>query len=448
MNTPHNHKTIQTLLDEHFPKGSLQALFPLLEKHEIHTLTDLKTALAKIKEDDLCAPIKSFLEACKTEGLCQICPNNGLHKIESYVAWDLWVQNKDLGWHKNALLRTPAFRSVVFGIQQALQTFKDAVNNVEAINNRPQKQFDEFELFPISKEQLIEILSWSEEQIRQFFLKPPLDDVDHRFLFTTHVSHFDDSHHAYGHHPLTPVLYSRNHDRQGHYERSTSPDVPAPLRMVTLKLPSQQMVVSDVFRFTGYKEGEKALMGKERLSLNSSKGIDTHSQKQFETLGVVCVQTTQAPTAYLEKNGLWRFGFVNEDHDHFYPDDSDEPVGLPKPAFKTASDVWCCSITDPKSVIKIMMASGLFESEKEAQAAFTQEMLENDNMALVDVGSDEIHVYMPTGITSDEENYDEIFSSPDVPKAPWREDNFIVSTKPITVDETLFEKHNWVQNQP
>lgn len=117
--------------------------------------------------------------------------------------------------------------------------------------------------------------------------------------------------------------------------------------------------------------------------------------------------------------------------------------GAPEPVWRTCTDLWANTFAAPERIVDVMMASGLYEARTEAEAVLETYCAQTHGAGIFDLGTEELHVYAPTGYGVHRDNFDTVFAAPEIPRLAWQENVYVLSTRPLGVDAELLLDHDW-----
>ena len=389
-----------------------------------------------------------LMQALRTEGLALACSNNGPRNVRAMNAWNIWVETGDVeqeayGWHKHALFTSTGFGLVngsllknMFMLDFELRkNGKTELSKDANTTKHPQSLFSESDFDLVlsrSAEDLIKAMN-GDPLIWPFFYFQN-KDMDLRCRLTHEPLSIGDD-------PLRPMLMAWTPIPP--YSRTVLPSIKPPkiARHMILELPTQTLVVADYFRVKGFTEGLVALVGHDDHLINCAKGCDERMRDYMEKAGLVIVQTSQmSPDAYGGENGIWRMGLVDNGHETFLTQDGHPTdIAAPEPLWSTCTDIWANCLADRKTVIDILMASGLHETRDAAGElldVYIEETYGANSIAMPNV--DRLHVYAPSGYGVDGK-FTKEFQANEIERREWQEDVYILSEKPLTVPEHLLE---------
>ena len=410
------------LVDACFPAGFLSSLkdgvsFPAAAND---LLGDQKWRSAT----DAC--VKPFMEMMREAGLVTACPNNGPRGVMAMTAWNQWIEGKEPEFF-NALHRAPAFemggRRVV---RHILRGDDDTLDEAAADA----------------------LLADTEQKVRAFYLEGKLnlqDKVD--ALSGCLVDQITGDYYSPGDDIYAPVLCA--HDpKTGKDEPLPLAEEPASVRHVEMQIPSGKLVMCDWLRVDGFNEGLAALAGDESHwpSINTAEGLDIRAEAYLKMAGLMIVQVgNTSPRAYADGEGVYRMGWVHEDYEELWRGD-DEYIG-PHPVWSTCTDLWANIFADREIFIDILMASGMYETRRDA-AGHVDFHCVYGNAELVEMEPGPLHVYMPTGYAVHAETFNDKFRAAELENPEWRQDYYVISRKPLTVDPELLAKDEWLVKVP
>jgi len=71
------------------------------------------------------------------------------------------------------------------------------------------------------------------------------------------------------------------------------------------------------------------------------------------------------------------------------------------------------------------------------------EYAEGYGVSMTDLGVDRLHLYLPTGHGVHVGDFNEVFRAAELEPAEWREDAYVLSTTPLTVDPAILAPCDW-----
>lgn len=227
-------------------------------------------------------------------------------------------------------------------------------------------------------------------------------------------------------------------------------DEPKMIRHLTLTLPTGRLAMADWFRVKGFTEGMKILSNEadEEYDINYADGLNQRAQAYYEQTGLVIVQVgNTSPNAYADGEGVWRMGQIFEDD--LYDDDGKRKTNSEdlEPLWETCTDLWANVFGSPEAVIKVLMASGEYDNESDAENALASYCDEAYGANIIDLRVNKIHVYAPTGYA--ENTQDEIVG---VGKGilsddDFREDKYVLSAKELPIEAGLLSDEVWEEKK-
>jgi len=386
---------------------------------------------------------QAMMDEFRDLGFLKACPNISTRGILAYKAWNDWLRGDHYAKYdhqrfEQIISMTHAFSAFERATRKAFSEMK-VENMPRDIDGR--RLHGEKVLF--ARHDVNMMINDIVSKVRENFLDPNIDPLetfdsglDRKCKMTGRNVHTMGS-------TFAPVLGGPNPDNG--YKFEIFEDIAAPniVQHLVMPLPSGKVMIADDFReIEGFQEGLEALIGEDYFEMGNAKGMDDMVEAYFAKAGMVRVFTTTSPSAYEDGDGIWRVGFVDEENDRFYNDDTRNDdtrndVEMPKKAWQAETTVWANILVDPETLSKIVFSSGQYQSIEDAAAACT-EFQQEGGRPLVDIGADELHVYMPTGYGLQGDNrFNETFKAVEIRAADWREDTYIISSTELTVDPDL-----------
>lgn len=93
-------------------------------------------------------------------------------------------------------------------------------------------------------------------------------------------------------------------------------------------------------------------------------------------------------------------------------------------------------------ILDVLMASERYPDRSDARAALDA-YAEEYGVSMVDLGVDHLNLYVPTGYGVRKGDFNEVFRAAELEPAEWREDAYVLSAAPLTVDPELLEACDW-----
>jgi hypothetical protein len=95
-------------------------------------------------------------------------------------------------------------------------------------------------------------------------------------------------------------------------------------------------------------------------------------------------------------------------------------------------------------IVDILMASDRYPDRADALMGLT-EYAQEYGVSMTDLGVDRLHLYLPTGQGIHAGDFNEVFRAAELDPAAWREDVYVLSATPLTVDPGILEDCDWVE---
>lgn len=351
--------------------------------------------------------MRGFLEA----GHLEKCPNNGPRGVSCLKAWNAFIDGRDDDYYPFQLMSSPAFEAIretisMFFIQRKDE--EEGMSRIEAEGLYEELRDDICEIMANG-----EIFGFSADILRGSLSREPysLAGTFYKPVLTTFL------------------------DR----ERKPLPalDEPKAIRHYTLTLPSGRLAMADWFRMPSFDEAMKKLSGEEGFyDINHADGLDQRARDYLTKVGIAIVQVgNTSPYAYHE-NGVWAMGHVDEDG---YGDGYEEPTE----EWITCTDLWANTFASPEAIVKVLMASGEYESEERAEEALAEYCKEYD-ANIVELDTNTLHVYAPTGFV--EKNHGDMekvnLSDIGVNHQIWGL-KYLLSDHELDIDPELISDERW-----
>lgn len=420
---------VAAICDRHLTRAALEPLieisgFPETGKlFPAHNDWDRRKAV----EDHIAHVSQGLMEEMRAEGLLAPCPNNGPRDVAGITAWNAWLADEiDAG---DACARIDLERSPAFAVLSG-KIVRASVELTQSGDAGP--------------DAATRAIDSAIESARSTFIAahdPFGFSPEMRCQVTGEHLHLVGSFYA-------PVL---GRYEAGHMDPIAVPPIEAPKPVLHLEiaLPSGRLAMADWFRVPGFREGLATLCSEPAggYEINSQAGLDARMQDCFQKAGIVIVQVgNSSPEAYPDGDGLWRMGRVDEDDDRFWDDDG-EPVegGPPEPAWRTCTDLWANTFAAPERIVAVMMASGMYGGQSEAEDVLTRYCEETHGAGIVNLGIDRLHVYAPTGYAVHAEVFSTAFQAAEIERRDWQEDAYVLSAKPLSVSPDILLEHDWVE---
>lgn len=443
---------IRRVAERHFGEGAFDGLllgrdFPL-EGGLIpaYHVFDARKAF----DEALLSVTRGFLEELRAEGLLAPCPNNGPRGVGTLEAWNRWLtgaydappeaRDREDRYGEHRLADAPGFKTVSNCLIRAVV---ETERRVWERDHPGEKYASESREDPMGRADVEAALrdacariitAYAEEETTDNigFMDLQGRQTSERFML--------------GGSFLTPVLCAAPTDYGSGPVPLPPIEAPRSIRHLELSLPSGTLVMADWFRIDGFKEGLQALIGGEdRYEINYATGLDARAKDYFEKAGLVIVQVgNTSPAAYADTPGVWRMGHVDEDYDAFWTEEGEPVPGAepPQEAWRTCTDLWANTFADREVILEILMASDMYPDRSDAAAALDG-YCEGYGVSMTDLGVDRLHLYVPTGHGVHAEDFNDVFRATEIAPAEWREDLYVLSATPLTVDPDLLEACDW-----
>ena len=379
-------------------------------------------------------------------GLCSRCPNSDFHGLRGIDAWNDLIDGKwdDPIEAKNLdrfnIDQAPLFRTLSSAVSSAATHCKTLLWE----SSHPGSKNKISQNSPIMNE---EEYTWCLEQIRQSVQKE-LTRNDGLYCPSNERSNLiHDSVRNWGDMTMLRPVLSAQSLETGKLSRVPSFDQPKSVRHIELSLPSGRLIMADWFRIHGFNEGLKSLLPENKtFEISYAYGLDERAKVFFESLGLVIVQVgNTSPYAYADVDGVWRMGRLDEDHDDFWDEDGEAiDVLIPEAVWHTCTDMWSNTFADVEVIVDILMASGEYETREKAMS-MVEEYASEHGANIVDMQTDRLHLYVPTGYGVNMENFQDVFQAKELQYPEWREDFYVLSRDPLTVDANIVENSNWIE---
>lgn len=443
---------IREIAERHFGEGALDGLllgrdFPIMgglipAYHDFDTRRAFDEALFTVT--------RGFLEELRTEGLLAPCPNNGPRGVGPLEAWNRWLagaydappeaRDREDRYGEHRLADSPGFRTVSNCLIRAVVEMERRVwerhHPGETYGSRTKEDpVDRADVEASFRDACARIITaYAEEETTDNigFMDLQGRQTSERFMLEGSF--------------LTPVLCAVPAD----YGSTPVPlppiETPRSIRHLELSLPSGTLAMADWFRIDGFNEGLKSLIGgDDHFEINYADGLDARARAYFERAGLVIVQVgNTSPYAYADTPGVWRMGHVDEDHDAFWTEEGEPRPDMtaPEPVWRTCTDLWANSFADREVILDILMASEKYPERDDALRAF-EAYAEEYGVSVIELGVDRLCLYLPTGHGVHAEDFNETFRAAEISPADWREDAYVLSATPLTVDPDLLAHCDW-----
>jgi len=430
-------ETIGRIFDEIVDVNKLQFLkegleYPIgkdvLSNHRRKTVYDTRSPINDMSEE--------LMEAYRKAGYLSKCPNNGPRAIREMTKWDAWLSGKDLNvYDKMTLGRAPGFDTLQKCLTAASVEVEMGIE--KSLSPDGEVNYNDRVKFDLSEEDIDRELTLTIEKARAAFISETLDTLMSRDTSTCQVT---GKHLRIGGTLFAPVLTQFTAD----YKEEAAPVVETPKAALhfEIPLPTGELVMADWLRMEGFKEGLLARVGGDDFyEINGAVGLDERMQDYFTKGGLAIVQVgNRSPYAYDDTKGVWRMGHIDENH--FYNEDGERnDLDMPLEAWTTCTDLWANVFADRSVMVDILMASGVYESREAADKALLEYVDESYGASINKIDADHLHVYAPTGHGFHTGSFVEKFRAEELEYGDWREDLYVLSAEPLTVDpEVVLEK--------
>lgn len=361
-----------------------QGIFPAHDDFDVRERFD--EALDQLAWDVL-VPIRDA-------GLCAPCPNNGPRAVRGMQIWDAFLEGRldgdedtlkgdDRLW-KAWIDLAPAFKVFQMALIRVSMDAEDAkfktlYPGVERDHGSDRQRIpftreDAMAVFPAFRDKMVEMLSYEEEDA---LLDADLRDGQSgdKLVLVESI--------------LKPVL--------AHWKDRKTPlpslDAPKTVRHYTLTLPTGRLAMADYFRIPGFKDSLEKIVGEDEdgvyYDINNVDGLNQRAHDYLTKAGIAIVQVgNSSPQAYADGKGIWRMGRVS--------DESTKNAGM-TPAWRTCTDLWANTFASPEAIVNVLMQSGLYETEIDAEQALKDYCEETYGAHIINLGIETLHVYAPTG---------------------------------------------------
>lgn len=359
--------------------------------------------------------MRGFLEA----GHLEKCPNNGPRGVSCLKAWNAFIDGRDDDYYPFQLMSSPAFDAIrgtisMFFIQRKNE--EEGMTRIEAEHFYEELRSDICEImangesFGLMSDTLRGGLSREPYSLAGSFYKPVLTTF------------------------LDP-------------EKKPLPSLEEPksIRHYTLNLPSGRLAMADWFRIPGFAESIEKIAGEKDAGyeINYADGLNQRAHDYLTKAGIAIVQVGNSSPRAFHHNGVWAMGHVDEDS---YYDDDGEPIGdgEPEPVWETCTDLWANTFASPEAIVKVLMTSGGYETEEEAEEALTKYCNERWGANIVDLGVNTIHVYAPTGYQENKYSHiNHIDFSNILSQHEMCELQYLISVHELDIDPNLISDERW-----
>ena len=367
-------------------------------------------------------------------GLCAPCPNEGAHRVMGITPWNLFLEGKldasrdelrqsDLFYHKIDLDRAPFFMMMKVELADACWNAKDRILSGEGKPSRS--------TLGVTRDMLEKALPGITWHVME-----ALYTERNTFLFQTEMRSNLQEHlhfHLEGSF-LTPVLATIDL-KTGTYSPLPVEPEPKVARHLELSMPSGRLLICDWPRIPGFLEMVQAFCEGDNYEISYASARDTCTQHYYERLGLGWVRAAGSPAAYSAGPGAWRIGHVGED----------QMAGATRqePAWEVPTVVHANTFADVEVIADILMASGQYTDRRRALAAIDRYAADPMNdVQVIDIGPGTLHLYLPTG-HGDRGGFTQLFRVEEFDYPDWRQDQYVLSRSPLTVDPALLEEPGW-----
>lgn len=374
-------------------------------------------------------------------GLCAPCPNGGFHDARGIEAWNLFVAGEldtDPGhsrgsgmffrWHE--LEDAPLFKMIRSEIIRAtVNAERAAQEEIEPgfqLGRGPKIAASEADLdrmLPKMREDILDALATENPRYQVGENLESQLEGSYRLCLAGSF--------------LEPVLGTRDRET-GEIIPLPVEDEPKIVRHLQLSLPSGRLYIAGGAAPKGF---DQVLDDTDSfVSINHASGRDANVRDAYERLGLVVAHVyDRGGDLWADRPGTWRMGDVDED--------APEAASLAPDsrAFSIYSDGGINVMADPEVVADILMASGRYAARAEAMAALEAEV-DAGEAEILEIGADRLHLYMPTGY-GDEARFSQVFRAAELDHPNWREDRYVLSVTPLTVDPAIVDEPDWVEGR-
>lgn len=385
------------------------------------------------------------MRALRDAGLCAPCPNNGPRGVRSLEAWDAFLRGdfdetplEDealyLSW---ALSESPAFKAVFSELIRSAVDVEKEIRQERGIT-RTRKPGESEAPVPMTRTEAEEVMRrFREGALRSLSVEEASFGMGAELRGSLESKPF-----GLAGSFLTPVLTDS-------MSREILPVIatPAAVRHMTLDLPSGRLAMTDWFRMPGFTEAMERLSGESKggFNINYAEGMDERAEAYFTKAGVAIVQVgNSSPAAYADTPGVWRMGHVDDEHEKFWDGEAGEPrEDAPQEAWRTCTDLWANTFASVEAIVAVLMTSGEYASEEEAERALTAYCEETYGAHIIDLGVERLHLYLPTGYAERLRDPMAGVGEGVIQHEEWREDIYLLSAFPLPVDPAVLEKTEW-----
>lgn len=382
---------------------------------------------------------RELMEEMRAAGLLARCPNNGPRDVRGITSWNDWLDGRFDGgpdrkrdayfWSEQLLDEAPAFRL----IDACIYAADFDCHNVHLPADR--ESFDRFK--GLARAAVLESFI-ADRDVRARMLSSSASLQDH---LSGDYLQLQGSF-------LAPVLCARARGRETPVPLP-SLDPPKVARHLEMSMPSGVLVMADWLRVPGFTEAVKRICDGDRYEIGSAAGLDARAKDYFEKMGLAIVQVgNTSPAAYADTPGVWRMGYVDEDNKAFWtPGGERTKLQRPVQAWKTCTDLWANIFADREVILDILMVSGLYPDRDAAGSALQDYADTTYGVSIVDLGVEKLHLYLPTGAADLKGRFMKEFRAAEIKTPKWREDRYILSAEPLTVDVGLLEDCSWSEGR-
>ncbi len=442
---------ISQILEKHLSDEALSAILPEGSGDMVGGLVPAHTDFDKRKAHDnrMTAFTMRIMEDLRAASLLGKCENNGPRNVSSLHAWNAWIDGKydaeeltfEQQWQLHSLARSPAFSL----LDEIISRTSISLEHDILAERHPDLGFSERSKMQtvIPAARIDELFQRIREEIMTTFCSESAGM--HRMSYDGLQGNSDGIRYVLAGSFLTPTLALRTENYRDHPIELPPMDPPKFLRHMEIPMPSGVLIIDDWIRVKGFNEGLEALCGEDFYEINYESGLDLRARDYFEKAGICIIQVgNSSPTCTSDTPGIFRVGHFDEDYDIFWTNEgvrTDAP--LPNHVFSTSTDLWANTFADRETVICVLEASGIYETREAAAEALHDYCAEKGFKNMVDLGVDRLHLYAPTGAGISRRNFDKVFIAGEVPKVPYLEDRYILSTDPLSVPSDLLEETEW-----
>jgi len=383
---------------------------------------------------------EELMNAYRDAGYLEKCPNNGSRNIRGMTEWNVWLSGEDLGRYGQMYLdRAPGFgmmrQALISASVEVEMDIEKSLSPDGKINYSDRPKFD------LTEDDVDREIAGAVAKAREAFINETTDLLMSRDTSTCQVT---GQHLRIGGTLFAPVLTRFTED----YKDEIAPlvETPKPALHFEIPLPTGELVMGDWIRMEGFKEGLMSLVGgDDSYEINNSVGLDERMQDYFVKAGLVIVQVgNSSPHAYTDTSGVWRMGYVDDDNERFYDENGERTeVELPSEGWSTCTDLWANVFADRSVIVDILMASGVYESRLVADAALLEHVDDAYGTTINKLDVDRLHIYAPTGFGCLTGSFIKDFRAQELEYSDWREDKYVLSAQPLTVDPEFILETGW-----